>query len=170
MPDDDPSIASLRAAIKGRGTGGTTDEASRFEALARSYEKAVAQLIVQAAGVIKQVGDLALSLEDEVETFTSPAFPGRSTRIKCQRLRVTLGDDFLLFDPSAGAMASAMGQVKLEASRPIPFLIEKGIYLIRSRDDSEPPYWAYRSSDDLTKFALPFSNNVLVRILHAVFA
>jgi hypothetical protein len=66
-------------------------------------------------------------------------------------------------------MASAMGQVKLEASRPIPFLIEKGIYLIRSREASEPPYWAYRSSDDLTKFALPFSRKALVRI-HAVFA
>ena len=170
MPDDDSAIASLRAAIKGRGSAGASDEASRFEALARSYEKAVAQLIAETAGVVKQVGDLTLRLEDEDETFTSPAFPGRSTKIHCQRLRVTLGDDFLLFDPSAGAMASAMGQVRLEASRPIPFLIEKGIYLIRSRDDSEPPYWAYRSSDDLTKFALPFSRNVLVRILHAVFA
>lgn len=170
MPDDDASIESLRAAIRGRGSAGTADEASRFEALARSYERAVALLIAEAAGVVKQVGDLSLRVEDEVETFTSPAFPGRSTKINCQRLRVTLGDDFLLFDPSAGAMASAMGQVKLEASRPIPFLIEKGIYLIRSREDSEPPYWAYRSSDDLTKFALPFSRNVLVRILHAVFA
>jgi len=33
------------------------------------------------------VGDLALSLEDEVETFTSPAFPGRSTRISSRKNR-----------------------------------------------------------------------------------
>jgi hypothetical protein len=125
MSDDDASIASLRAAIKGRGTANTADEASRFEALARSYEKAVAKLLAEAAGVVRQVGDLTLRLEDEVETSTSPAFPGRSTQINC---------------------------------------------LIRSREDSEPPYWAYRSSDDLTKFALPFTRNVLVRVLHAVFA
>lgn len=170
MPDD-PEVESLRAAIRGRGgSAEPADEATRFEALARSYEKAVQQLQAEIAATVKQVGDLKLSLEDEVESFTSPAFPGRTLKIHSQRLRITLGDDFLLFDPNPGAMASAMGQMKIEASRPIPFLIEKGIILIRSREASEPPYWAYRSSDDLTKFALPFSRTVLLRILHAVFA
>jgi hypothetical protein len=56
---------------------------------------------------------------------------GRSLDIKDQRARITRGEEFLLFDPTAGALASAMGQVRLSSSRPIPFLMERTLYLVR---------------------------------------
>jgi hypothetical protein len=59
-----------------------------------------------------------------------------------QRARITRGEDFLLFDPTAGALASAMGQVRLSSSRPIPFLMERALYLVRG--GPEGSWWGYR--------------------------
>jgi len=119
-------------------------------------------------GVVAAVPELKLAVEDEKEAFTSPAFPGRSLEIRHQRVRITRGDDFLLFDPNAGALASAMGQVRLSSSRPIPFLIERALYLVRGGPDGA--WWGFRSAEDPRPFAVPFSPQVLVRMLHAVFA
>lgn len=163
------SIDSLRAAIRGAEEDEGAEEQARFEAMARRFEAAVRQLIADIHTVVRQVPELKVSLEDEVETFTSPAFPGRSLDIRDQRLRITHGEDVLLFDPTAKALLSAMGQIEVVASRPIPFMIERILYLIHERGASRPR-WGYRSVENFGERLLPFNQQVLLRMLHAVFA
>src|SRR5436190_11007836 len=131
MPESDDTLQALRAAIRSRGQVDTASEEQRFKFLAREYEEAVRKLVAQITEVVSAVPELKVALEDEKEPFTSPAFPGRSVDIRDQRVRITRGDDFMLFDPTAGALASAVGQVRLSSSRPIPFLMEKTLYLVR---------------------------------------
>lgn len=168
MAKGEESVDDLRAAIRRRGQNDTTDEEQRFRALAREYEAAVAQLVARVQEVVSSVPELKLATEDEKEAFTSPAFPGRSLDVRDQRVRITRGEDFLLFDPTAGALASAVGQVRLASSRPIPFLMEKTLYLVRG--GPEGTWWGYRSAEDPSKFAIPFTPKTLVRMLHSVFA
>jgi hypothetical protein len=167
MAKNDDSLDDLRDAIRRRGQSDTSSEEKRFEALAREYEKAVAQLGAQIQEVVAAVPELKLTTEDEKEPFTSPAFPGRTVEIRDQRVRITRAEDYLLFDPTAGALSSAIGQIKLSYSRPIPFLMEKTLYLVRGPEGS---WWGYRSAEDPSKFALPFTTRTLVRMLRAVFA
>lgn len=146
---EDP-LDALRAAIRRRGQHDSASEEERFSALARNYEKAARGLVLMAQEVAARVPELTLTLEDEEETFTSPAFPGRETPVRSQRIKIGLGGDFLILDPTAAALGGAIGQVQVTSSRPIPFLIEKTIYLIRSRDaqEREATYWGYRSAED----------------------
>src|SRR5262245_13498731 len=167
---DDVSIESLREAIRNRDLHRKSDDEDRLHALARGYEESIRALVTDIVVVVKQVGDLTVSVEDEAEDFTSPAFPGRCVPIRSQKVRITLREDFLLFDPAAEALASALGQVKISASRTIPFLIERTLYLIRPRSPAERPFWAFRSIEDPLRFAIPFDKAALVRMLHAVFA
>jgi transposase len=162
------SIDALRAAIRSREGSQTSPEDARFEALARRYERAVQQLVRDIKQVVDQIPELSSALEDEVEAFTSPAFPDKSLEIHDQRLRVTYGDDVLLFDPTAKALLSALGQIEIEASRPLPFMIEKVLYLIPGRDGGTGR-WGYRSIENLGGPLAPFNQNVLLRMLHAVF-
>lgn len=168
MAKSDDSLDDLRSAIRRRGQTDTSTEEKRFESLAREYEAAVAQLVAHVKDVVSAVPELTLAAEDEREAFTSPAFPGRSLEIRDQRVRITRGEDYLVFDPTAGALASAMGQIRLSYSRPIPFLMEKTLYLVRGGPDGS--WWGYRSAEDPAKFALPFTPKSLVRMLRAVFA
>ena len=168
MPPPDPALDALRDAIRRRGQEDTAHREQRFRALAREWEAAARQLASDIGALVESVPELKLAFEDERETFTSPAFPGRSLEIRHQRVRITRGDDFLVFDPSAGALASAMGQVRLSFSRPVPFLMERALYLVRGGPDG--PWWGYRSSEDPRPFAVPLTPSVLVRMLHAVFA
>jgi hypothetical protein len=167
---DDP-VESLREAIRRRGEHETTDEEQRFQALARNYLAAVRWLASLVQEVVQRIPELTLSLEEEEETFTSPAYPGRGQPIRNHRARISMGEDFLLFDPTASALGGAIGQVQISSSRPIPFLIEKTLYLIRSRDpqEREGTYWGYRSAQDMSAFAFPFTRDVLVKMLRAVF-
>jgi hypothetical protein len=168
MAEADDPLQALRAAIRSRGQVDTSSEEQRFKSLAREYEEAVRKLVAQISEVVSAVPELKVALEDEKEPFTSPAFPGRSVDIRDQRVRITRGDDFLLFDPTAGALASAVGQVRLSSSRPIPFLMEKTLYLVRG--GPQGTWWGYRSAEDPRQFALPFTTPSLVRMLHAVFS
>jgi len=163
------SIESLRAAIRHTDDRGEAEELRRFELHARRFEAAVGRLVHQIRQIVEQVPELATRLEDEVETFTSPGFPGRSTEIHDQRLRITHGEDFLLFDPTARALLSAMGQVEIAASRPVPFMVEKVLYLIPD-DAGAGARWGYRSVDNLGGPLVPFGQQDLLRLLHAVFA
>jgi len=167
---DEVSIESLRTAIRNRGAEADSGEAARLEALARGYEACVRDLVTELVTVARQIPDLTVAVEDETEEFTSPAFPGRGVPIESQRVRITLHEDFLLFDPTAEALASALGQVKISASRPIPFLIERTLYLIRPRSPQQKPYWALRSVENPLQFGTPFDRDALLRMLHAVFA
>ncbi len=168
MAQGDDSLEALRDAIRRRGQNETASEEQRFRTLAREYEAAVAALVGRIRETVSAVPELTLALEDEKESFTSPAFPGRSVEIRDQRVRITRGEDYLLFDPTAGALASAVGQVRLSSSRPIPFVMEKVLYLVRGGPDGT--WWGYRSAEDPSRFALPFTPKTLVRMLHAVFA
>jgi hypothetical protein len=168
MAEEDDSLDGLRDAIRRRGESNTATEEQRFQTLAREYEAAVAKLVAHIREVVGAVPELKFVAEDEREAFTSPAFPGRSLDIKDQRARITRGEEYLLFDPTAGALASAMGQVRLSSSRPIPFLMERTLYLVRG--GPEGSWWGYRSAEDPAKFALPFTKKTLVRMLRAVFA
>ncbi len=164
------SVESLRAAILERSQPTTDDERTRFEAVARRYEAAVHQLIQQIHALVRQVPELQVTLEDENEIFTSPAFPGHEIEISDQRLRITCGESFLLFDPTARALLSAIGQVEIECSQPIPFLIEKVLYLIPDRDGAKAR-WGVRSVETLTSNRLePFTQDTLLKLLHAAFA
>ncbi len=163
------SVDGLRSLLQGRGTDETASEDERFELMARRFESAVRSLVDQITAIVRQIPELRVTLEDEVETFTSPAFPGRSTGIRDQRVRITRGDDMLLFDPTAKALLSALGQVEIEATRPIPFLVEKVLYLIPSRDGTGAR-WGYRSVEDLGGPLAPFNQQALLRMLRAVFA
>ncbi len=163
------TVDGLRAAIRrGGGTGATPDDA-RFEMLGRRYERAVQQLIKQIHQVVARVPELEVVLEDEVEEFTSPAFPGKTMEIHDQRLRLTCGDEMLLFDPTARALLSALGQVEIESTRPIPFMIERVLYLIPDRD-GRSARWGYRSAANVAGPLAPFGEQDLLRLLHAVFA
>lgn len=166
---DKLTIDSLRAAIRQTEDRGEAEEAARFEQQARRFERAVAELVRQIREVVAQVPELEASLEDETELFTTPSFPGRSIEIRDQRLRVTHGEDFLLFDPTAKALLSAMGQVEVVASRPIPFMVEKVLYLVPNREGGGAR-WGYRSVDNLGGPLVPFGQQDLLRLLHAVFA
>ena len=164
------SIESLRTAIRQRSQPTTDDEQTRFEAVARRYEAAVHQLIQQIRELVRSVPELHVTLEDETETFTSPAFPGRELEISDQRLRITCGEDFLLFDPTARALVSAIGQVEIESSQPLPFLIEKVLYLIPDRNGTKAR-WGLRTVETLTTNRLePFTQETLLKLLHATFA
>ena len=163
------TINSLRAAIQKTEREGASADDVRFEALARRFELAVKQLVDEIHGIVSQIPELTTILEDEVETFTSPAFPGKELQIHDQRLRLTHGDDVLLFDPTAKALLSALGQIEIMASRPLPFMVEKVLYLIPARDGSGGR-WGYRSVENLGGPLAPFTQQVLLRMLHAVFA
>jgi hypothetical protein len=119
--------------------------------------------------VVEQVPELKMTLEDEVEIFSSPAFPGRTMTISDQRLRITRGDSMLLFDPTAKALLSALGQIEIVATRPIQFMIERVLYLIPT-PDGEGARWGYRASDDASGPLSPFNQDALLRTLQAVFA
>lgn len=161
------SIESLRAAITKTDDRDETEQAERFELMARRFEMAVGRLVGQIRKTVEQVPELSVELEDEIETFTAPGFPDRSLDIHDQRLRITHGEDFLLFDPTAKALLSAMGQVEIAASRPIPFMVEKILYLI---PEGAGARWGYRSIDDLGGPLAPFGQQDLLKLLHAVFA
>jgi len=166
---NDFSIEGLRAAMRKDDAEQTTVDDARFEAMARRYESAVRALIGDIHKVVKQIPEFRVKLEDEVETFTSPAFPGKSMSIRDQRLRITHGEHVLLFDPTAKALLSALGQIEVEASRPIPFMIEKILYL-NPESGSGKARWGYRSIENLGGPLAPFNQQVLLRMLHSVFA
>jgi len=86
------------------------------------------------------------------------------------RLRITLGEDFVLFDPRATALLGALGQIEVQSSKPIPFLIEKLLYLMPGHDAKEDHAWGFRSVDDYGRSLAPFTRDALLRLLHAVFA
>jgi hypothetical protein len=161
------TINSLRAAFQNAPRESSADDA-RFEALARRFERAVHDLVHEIHGVVEQIPELHATLEDEVETFTSPAFPGKELQIHDQRLRITHGENVLLFDPTAKALLSAMGQIEVEASRPVPFMVEKVLYLIPSRSGGNAR-WGFRSVENLGGPLAPFTEQVLLRMLHCVF-
>lgn len=163
------SIEGLRSMLQKRDAGAADPDEVRFEAAARRFERAVHTLVDQISVVVRQIPELEIALEDEVETFTSPAFPGRSLDIRDQRLRITRGDDVLLFDPTAKALLSALGQVEVEATRPLSFMVEKILYLIPDRS-GERATWGYRSVENLGGPLAPFNQQALLRILAAVFA
>ncbi len=163
------SIESLRAAIRRKDTGREAAGAAAFEAMARRFERAVEHLISQIAAVVGEIPELDVALEDEREVFTSPAFPDRSVEISSRRARITRGEDMLLFDPTAKALLSALGQVEIEATRPIPFLVEKVLYLIPDRSGG-PARWGFRSVRDLGGPLAPFTRSALLEMLAAVFA
>lgn len=164
---DGLTIDGLRAAIKHTGDTGEAEQAERFELMARRFEMAVARLVRQIQKLVEQVPEFETTLEDEVEIFTAPGFPDRSLEIHDQRLRITHDEDFLLFDPTAKALLSAMGQVEIAASRPIPFMVEKILYLI---PDGTGAKWGYRSVDNMGGPLVPFGQQDLLKLLHAVFA
>ncbi len=166
---DTLTIDGLRAAIKKTGDTGEAEQAERFELMARRFEMAVGRLVGQIRKLVEQVPELETALEDEVETFTAQGFPNHSLDIHDQRLRITHGEDFLLFDPTAKALLSAMGQVEIAASRPIPFMVEKILYLIPDGGGSAAK-WGYRSVDNLGGPLIPFGQQDLLKLLHAVFA
>jgi len=163
------SIDSLRAAIRDAGAPDSGPEDARFEALARRYERAVQHLVAEIHGLVTQVPELNVVLEDEIEVFTTPAFAGKSLEIRDQRLRITRGEDMLLFDPTAKALLSALGQIEIEATRPLPFMVERILFLVPSRS-GKPARWGYRSIDNLGGPLAPFTQQVLLRMLHTVFA
>ena len=111
-----------------------------------------------------------MELEDEKEIFTSPAFPGLQCEINDQRLKIMLEEDFLVFDPSGKALTSALGQIQIQASKPITFMIEKILYLIHDPRKPGGAYWGYRSIENLGGNLVPFSKEALLKLLHEVFA
>ena len=166
---DEYSIDGLRAALRDQDTHREGEEEQRFLAHARRFESAVAQLVASIRGVLERIPELEVTFIDEVETFTSPAFPGRATEIRDQRLRISRGEDFVLFDPTAKALLSALGQVEIQASRPLSFLVEKILYLTPQAGEARA-VWGYRSVEDLGGPLAPFGEQALLRLLHAVFA
>lgn len=167
--DDESALDTLRKAIRNRRDRSTTDEDQRFAALARRFESAVDDLVGLICKVAKAIPDLTVTLEDETETFTSPAFPGKSAPIDDQRVHIRLDEDYLLFDPTAQAHFTTRGQVEVRSSRPIPFLIEKALYLL-PEGATGGPRWGYRSINNLGGGLTPFDGNALVQMLKAVFA
>ena len=163
------TINSLRSAIlKSESELPDTDE-MQFEKTARRFERAVAQLVAEIKKVVDQIPELKVALEDEIEVFSSPAFPGRTLKIHDQRLRITRGSNMLLFDPTGKTLMSALGQIEIVASHPIPIMIDKSLYLIPKRDGGGAQ-WGYRSVSDMSGPLTPFSPQALMLMLKAVFA
>ena len=166
---EEMTISALRSAIlKSESQLPETDE-MQFEKTARRFERAVAQLVGDIKKVVDQIPELKVTLEDEIEVFSSPAFPGRSLQIHDQRLRITRGSNMLLFDPTGKTLMSALGLIEIEASRPIPFMIDRTLYLIPKRDGSGSQ-WGYRSVSDMSGPLTPFTPQALLEMLKAVFA
>jgi hypothetical protein len=163
------NVHSLRQAILQRDKRMPTNDEQLFEQAGRRYERAVERLVHDIRAVIDQIPELSVSLEDEVELFSTPAFPGRTMTISDQRLRIARGENFLLFDPTAQAFLSALGQIEIQASRPISFMIERVLYLIPDPDASGAR-WGYRAADDMAGPLSPFNQDALLRMLQAVFA
>ncbi|OGL46204.1 MAG: hypothetical protein A2161_03720 [Candidatus Schekmanbacteria bacterium RBG_13_48_7] len=168
--DEKLSINSLRDALKKRKVEKGADEKLRFEAFAKRYEKAVHHLINQINKYADQIPEFTVTREDETEIFTSPAFPGYELEIKDQRLKITLDEDFLLFDPTAKALTSALGQVKIISSKPIPFLIENILYLIYDPRNPKNLTWGYRSIENFGGKLIILTEETLLKLFHAVFA
>ena len=163
------SISSLRTAILKAGAELPETEEMEFEKTARRFERALAHLVDDIKNVVDQIPELKVTLEDEYEVFTTPAFPGRTLKIHDQRLRITRGSDLLLFDPTGKTLMSALGQIEIEASRPLPMMIDKTLYLTQKRDGSGA-VWSFRSVSDMSGPLAPFTPQVLLHMLHAVFA
>lgn len=163
------SVHSLRQAILERDRKLPATDEQLFERAGRRFERAVQRLVQDITAVVEQIPELKFIFEDEVEIFSTPAFPGRTMTISDQRIRITRGDNMLLFDPTAKAILSALGQIEIEATRPIPFMIERVLYLIPSRDGSSAR-WGFRAADDAAGPLSPFDQNALLRLLQAVFA
>jgi hypothetical protein len=163
------SIHSLRQAILERDRQLPATDEQLFEQAGRRFERAVHRLVQDIRAVVDQIPELKVTLEDEVEVFSTPAYPGRKMTISDQRLRITRGDSVLLFDPTAKAILSALGQIEIEATRPIPFMIDRVLYLITSPDGSGAR-WGYRAADDAAGPLAPFDQGALLRMLQAVFA
>ncbi|MFN7974805.1 MAG: hypothetical protein U0166_21050 [Acidobacteriota bacterium] len=167
--DDDLSLDSLRNAIRTKRARASTDADEQFGALARRFESAVQDLVALICKVAESIPELSVTLEDETETFTSPAFPGKEVDIEDQRVHIRLDEDYLLFDPTAQAHFTTHGQVEVRSSRPIPFLIEKTLYLLPEGTVGSPR-WGYRSISNLGGGLTPFDGRALVAMLKAVFA
>lgn len=167
--DEELSVESLRGAIKARRKPGGDAAPSGVEPAARRFEAAVAQLIAELQAVLKDLPELEVVLEDEVEAFTSPAFPGESVTVHDQRLCIRCGEDFLLFDPTARAHFTTVGQVEIRASRPIPFLMEKALYL-QQATAGERHVWGMRCVENLGGGLTRFDRKGILRVLQAVFA
>jgi hypothetical protein len=168
MPED-LTIDSLRQAILRTQADVEASDEEQFELTARRFERAVKQLVDDIQHIVKQVPELSCVLEDEVEVFTTPAFPGRSMEIHDQRLRVVRGGRMLLFDPTAKALLSALGQMDVESTTPIPFMVEQVLYLIPS-SDGKTARWGYRSVDNMGGPLALFTPDDLLRMLQVVFA
>jgi hypothetical protein len=164
------SIDSLKAAINAKKKATAPSDQDKFEAKARRFEQAVQHFNQQVQKVVSQIPALNVTLEDETETFTSPAYPGYSKEVRDQRLKIAMEEDFLLFDPTGQSFSTSFGQIHIEASRPIPILIERILYLMESRADPSRFYWGYRSIEDFGQKICPFDQAALLKILHSVFA
>jgi hypothetical protein len=163
------SIHSLRQAILEKDKRLPATDEQRFEQAGRRYERAVGRLVEDIRTLVDQIPELKVTLEDEAEVFSTPAFPGRTMSISDQRVRITRGDAVLLFDPTAKALLSALGQIEIKATRPIPFMIDRVLYLIPTADGAGAR-WGYRAADDASGPLSPFNQDALLRMLQAVFA
>jgi len=165
------SIGSLRDAIKSRRTPIEADDlGQRFEKKAKKFEQAVAHFNRQVEKVIRQLPELSIDLEDEEEVFTSPAYPGMSQTIHDQILKITLDDDYLIFDPTGRSYSTTLGQIQIQASKPLPMLVEKILYLVENPRKPQSLFWGYRSVEDFGQKIYPFNQQILLSILKEVFA
>lgn len=167
--DEEVTVSALRSAILKSEAQLPEPDEMQFEKTARRFERAVAQLVADIKKVVDQIPELKVTLEDEVEVFSSPAFPGRSLQIRDQRLRITRGSNMLLFDPTGKTLLSALGQIEIVASHPIPFILDRTLYLI-PRQDGGGAHWGYRSASDMGGPLSPFTPQALLMMLKAVFA
>ena len=166
---DELTIKSLRSAILKSGAQLPETDEMQFEKTARRFERAVVQLVTDIQKVVDEIPELKVALEDEYEVFTSPAFPNRSLKIHDQRVRITRSSNMLLFDPTGKTLMSALGQIEIEASHPLPMMVDKSLYLIPKRDGSGA-MWGFRSVSDMGGPLAPFTPPVLLAMLQAVFA
>jgi hypothetical protein len=162
------SIDALRSALQAKDTPQEVDEDQRFELAVRRYEESVRELVEEISTVVGQIPELSLTLEDEVETFTSPAFPGKTKAVQGQRVRIASAENWVLFDPSAKAFLQAVGHVEVQASRPLPFMVERVLYLTPDRKGLKAR-WTYPSVENLGRQPVPFTQETLLRLLHCVF-
>ena len=162
------SIESLRVAIQESNQDVPDTDGERFEAQARRYEKAVAKLVDDICRIVSQIPELTITLEDETEIFTSHGYADREIEIHDQRVCITRDSNTLFFDPTAKAHLSAMGQVEIQASRPLRFMIEKVLYLLPVQGGKRTR-WGFRSIENLGGPPVPFTEQVLLRMLHLVF-
>jgi hypothetical protein len=165
------SIDSLRKAIKSqRAESEANDLINRFEKKAKKFEQAVAHLNRQVEKVIRQVPELSIEFEDEEEVFTSPAYPGMSKTVHDQILKITLEDDYLIFDPTGRSYSTTFGQIQIQASKPLPMLVEKTLYLMENPRKPRSFFWGYRSAKDFGQKIYPFNQETLLTLLKAIFA